>query len=310
MISCVSGISYGSASIHRHRSLMGPRSEELQTQGKPMNKMNLLGTLVLRNTIALVFMAGFFGFSMPAFAEPATADTARVNTSKHYQGRDAATATREARDEFDALVMQGDRARPSRKDRSGTPISAKASANASRTPNTDFWFFLTDVRLFADDDRDGYYSGIDLLFDVDSYFASADVYAVAYLSFESGPWNEYTSTDNFTVYGASDIDEYSIVTDLVSGYPRGSYDLLVEVFDAYNDELLAYFGPEDTSEFALLPLEDMDRDAPVDGGQTVIVESGGGGSADWAFLLMTGFCALYLLCRRQKLMRSPSRVSP
>ena len=42
----------------------------------------------------------------------------------------------------------------------------------SRTPNTDFWFYDADVELFADDDRDGYFHGIDLWFDA-AYSPSA-----------------------------------------------------------------------------------------------------------------------------------------
>ena len=149
----------------------------------------------------------------------------------------------------------------------------------SMSPTADFWFYLADVELYGDSDRDGYYSGIDLLFDVDTYYSVAEIYAVAYLSYEGGPWEEYAVTEDFTIFGASGTDDYVIVTDLVSGYPRGEYDILVEVFDADTSEFLAWFGPEDTSELAFLPLEDMDRDAPATETR-ITVSSGGGGSMD------------------------------
>ena len=165
------------------------------------------------------------------------------------------------------------------------------------SPNADFWFYLADVELYGDSDRDGYYSGIDLLFDVDTYYSVADIYAVAYLSYEGGPWEEYAVTEDFTIFGSSGTDDYVIVTDLVSGYPRGDYDILIEVFDAGTSEFLAYFGPEDTSELAFLPLEDMDRDAPVPETR-ITVNSGGGGASDWLWLALLGIFATLSGLRR------------
>lgn len=164
--------------------------------------------------------------------------------------------------------------------------SAKSSNTESRTPNTDFWFYTADVELFSDQDRDGYFYGIDLLFDADTVYTVADVYAVVYLSQDGGPWEEYAVTDTFTIYGASSEDEYVIVTELISGYPTGSYDILIELFDTFDGSFVADIGPADTAELAYLPLEDADRDAPVvHTTTTVIVDEGGGGSVGWLALL-------------------------
>lgn len=218
-------------------------------------------------------------------AETATeGDGARVSVSKHLRGdgRENAELIGESRDEFGALTLDGKRER-------GPHTSPKAAANGIQglAANDDFWFYLADVELYADDDRDGYYSGIDLLFDVDTIYGAADIYAVAYLSFEGGPWEEYAVTEDFSIFGSSGSDDYVIVTDLVSGYPTGSYDILIEVFDSWTGEFLAWYGPEDTSELSYLPLEDMNRDAPRGGDTTVVVNSGGGGG--------TGFWLLALL---------------
>lgn len=176
---------------------------------------------------------------------------------------------------------------------------SKPSGAESLSPNTDFWFYGADVVLFNDHDGDGYYHGIDLLFDADTIYDFAEVYAVVYLSLEGGPWNEYAVTDNFAIYGASSEDEYVIVTELMSGYPTGSYDLLIELFDTYDGAFVASFGPADTSELALLQLEDAQRDAPQT--TTVIVtERGGGGSLGWLMLLI-----LLLVARRVSPRRSP-----
>ena len=182
------------------------------------------------------------------------------------------------RKEYDALVKTGPRSRA--KERSA---QSKAGLNESSSPNIDFWFYDADVVLFNDFDQDGYYHGIDLLFDADSIYSSAEVYAVVYLSFEGGPWNEYAETDNFIINGATSDDEYIIVTELLSGYPTGSYDLLIELFDAWDNSFVAWFDSDDTSELAFLPIEDADRDAPIP--EVIVVHKHGGGSMGWLLLL-------------------------
>ena len=67
------------------------------------------------------------------------------------------------------------------------PRQSTATIGVSTDP--DFWFYDVDVALFADADRDGYYWGIDLLFDADTNYGAADVFAVLYLSYDGGPWN-------------------------------------------------------------------------------------------------------------------------
>jgi hypothetical protein len=164
---------------------------------------------------------------------------------------------------------------------SGTRVSPSNKHGVSN----DFWFYTADVVLFNDDDFDNYHWGIDLLFDADTYYDVADVYAVVYLSYENGPWDEYVVTESFSIYGASGDDEYVLVSELVSGYPTGYYDILIELFDAYDGAFLTSYGPEDTSELSLLPLEDSTRDDPHFD-RPIVVSHGGGGAADWWMISM------------------------
>jgi len=158
----------------------------------------------------------------------------------------------------------------------------QAMLGVSADPN--FWFFDVDVALFADADRDGYFWGIDLVFDADTNYGAADVFAVLYLSYEGGPWNEYAETEDITLFGTSGFDDYTVETELVSGYPTGDYDILVELYDAYDGTFLTSIGPSDTSELSYLPLEDSTRDSA--GGTQVVVNSGGGGSVGWLLLFV------------------------
>ncbi|MEM9401891.1 MAG: choice-of-anchor H family protein [Pseudomonadota bacterium] len=213
----------------------------------------------------------------------------RVTESTHYSsgGRDTREAIKTQRDTHASTAIDKQKPR----------VGGKPGQSSVQAVGNDFWVFDADVVLFADEDLDGFYSGIDLLFDVDTVFTSADVYAVLYLSLEGGPWEEYAVTETFTIFGQSDNDDYSVVTDLVSGYPTGSYDLLIEVFDAFNDEFVAFLAPEDTSALALLPLEDIARDTPP-GATTVVVNTEGGGSLGWLMLLLLPGLAGLMRLRR------------
>jgi hypothetical protein len=233
--------------------------------------------LNMKPVMALLVGASLM-IAISATSSAATAaddDDKRVSLSRHFQGdgRDGAVAIKETRDEYDKLSLTGVRANKTR----SSVQSKTSSEQPAMSPNTDFWFYLADVELYADDDRDGYYSGVDLLFDVDTYHTVADIYAVAYLSYEGGPWEEYAATEDFTIFGSSGTDDYVIVSDLV-------------IFDADNNEFLAFFGPEDSSELAFLPLEDIDRDSPA-GGTRVTVNHGGGGSFDLVLLAILGLIA-------------------
>jgi len=135
----------------------------------------------------------------------------------------------------------------------------------------------------------GFFYGIDLLFDADTIWSSAWVYAVLYLSYEGGPWNEYTVTEDFLIEGARGDDEYVVVTELQAGYPTGDYDILIELFDADTGVFLTDFGPESSSALSFLPLEDFNRDAPTfDRPVTVSRGSGGGAAGAWMLLLLGG----------------------
>lgn len=237
---------------------------------------------------------------------------ARTSVSKHYAtgGRENPRLTSETTDELSPLQTTGTR---SKQDTRGGYSKFGSGSTQAESGSFDFWFYDADVVLFNDDDRDGYYHGVDLLFDIDTNFAAADIYAVMYLSLEGGPWNEYAATEDFTIFGASSADEYVVVTELMSGYPTGSYDLLVEIFDAFDGTYLGSFGPEDTSELAYLPLEDYNRDAPpvVVEQRTTVVHGGGGAADGWfigAFLLIlvgSGVRRMWLH-RNDKLMRIDS----
>ena len=209
----------------------------------------------------------------------------RISITSEGQGMLRAADGAVSHDELEPLISNGIRSKSTR-GAAQQAASSGGSGTGARTPNVEFWVFDASVELFSDLDRDYYFSGIKLNFDVDTVYNVADVYAVLYLSYELGPWNEYASTEDFTIYGASGDDEYFVETELVSGYLTGDYDILIELFDAYDGTFVASFGPDESSELAYLPLEDVNRDTPP--GTTIIINEGGGGS-----LGLLGLLALF-----------------
>lgn len=202
----------------------------------------------------------------------------RLSRSSESQGGAGSDKTTIV-DELDALVVEGSRDKSTR----GASQAPGSQQAAMESTNFDFWIYDADVELYSDWDNDGYYVGIDLQFDADTVYSAAEVYAVVYLSYEFGPWNEYTATDNFIIYGASGSDAYRIETELLSGYATGDYDLLIELFDAYDGSFVASFGPEDSAALSYLPLEDADLDTPER--TTLIIDQGGGGAIGLAGLM-------------------------
>ena len=187
-------------------------------------------------------------------------------------------------DEHAALQTDGKRTRPNRSHVARKPGGSAKQAGPGDTPNVEFWIYDASVALFSDLDGDGYYFGIDLNFDADTVYTDADVYAVVYLSYELGPWNEYAETDVFAIYGATGDDQYTIETELVSGYPTGDYDILIELFDAWDDSFVASFGPDESSALSFLPLEDAGRDTPPE--TTIVVTSGSGGGGAFGLIAL------------------------
>jgi len=213
----------------------------------------------------------------------AAAADKRISVTTEGPSGDKELASPGAEDEYTALTTTGDR-KPSTR----SAEQQKATVMSAPLPNTDFWIYDAWVELYADIDRDGYFSGIELTFDADTVYGIADVYAVVYLSYDYGPWNEYAVTEDFTIFGSSGTDEYFIETDLVVGYPTGDYDILIELFDAFDNSFVASMGPDESSELSILPLEDMDRDSLTDDSPRIVVNSGGGGSFGWLLLLGLG----------------------
>ncbi|HEY5665593.1 MAG TPA: choice-of-anchor H family protein [Gammaproteobacteria bacterium] len=149
------------------------------------------------------------------------------------------------------------------------------------TASPDHYIYDADVELFDDFDGDGFFRFLSVRVDADTLSDGAWVYAELYLSPDGTNWEHYYSTGDFWISGATGNDEYFVETELVSGYPTGYYDLLVELYDADLGTFSDEFGPLQSDGMSLLPLEDATRDPePVE----ITIVEGGGGSFSWLWL--------------------------
>jgi hypothetical protein len=149
----------------------------------------------------------------------------------------------------------------------------------------DHWIYDADVVLYDDFDSDGYYRLISVRIDADTVFNSSFVYAVIYLSSDGEYFEHFYTTADFELTGATADDEYFVDVELVSGYPPGLYDALIEIYDADLGVYMDEFGPDQSDALTLLPLEDVSYDEP----EVIVVvdEHGGGGATSLWFLAAT-----------------------
>ena len=166
----------------------------------------------------------------------------------------------------------------------GQTVPGIAQRLVSGRPLQQFRIFDARVLLSRDEDGDGFYHRLRVIFDADVDLGDALVFAQIYLSYEGGPWNHVFTTDVFHILEDVPFDDYEVVTRLLEGYPEGHYDLLIELYDADWDQLVASYGPNEDPDLALLPLEDQGRDALA----PLSVSHGGGGALDLASLLLLG----------------------
>jgi hypothetical protein len=148
---------------------------------------------------------------------------------------------------------------------------SRESARSDEQP--DFWIYDSFVSLVEDIDYDGYYSSFKLEFDVDTVYQSAPIYAVIYTT-TSGVFKPFYTTDIFNINGDNTRDAIIIENDLVTGFPSNDYELMIVIYDAATNEIVAVSDGTDDADLAFLSLEsaNFEYTEPV---EIVVVEHGG-----------------------------------
>ncbi len=204
---------------------------------------------MLKNTLIVMFGMCLFLAQTVVMA----AEEQRSNSNLGYMAGNKEAAISKT-SELPALLSFGPRATGKQ------PKSVTAKNGCFDCSHPDFRIFDSRVSIWGDDDADGFYRSLSVTFDVDNYGPGEWIYARLFLSFEGGPWNEYAVTDDFYIEGLAADDNYIIDTDLLTGYPTGFYDVLIEVYAVRDGAFLTLSGPDEDLDLSVLTLEDSERD--------------------------------------------------
>lgn len=159
--------------------------------------------------------------------------------------------------------------------------TTKSSSDIVITSVNEFWIYDSWVSLQQDLDYDGYFSTFSVEFDADTIFIDAPVYAVLYLG-QNGVYDAIHVSSEFFIYGEDSSDSFVIESTLVSGFPSYDYDILLELYDAQTEQLVAFSDGYDNAEFAFVPLESETNEYIVE--DTVVIVEEHGGSMSWLAL--------------------------
>lgn len=166
--------------------------------------------------------------------------------------------------------------------------------NSNHNDYADFAIYGASSLLQDDFDGDGYYQTFSVVFDADIYSYSSnqfgEVYALLYLSKNGEPWTHYFTTDSFIIESDTDLDEYEVITTILTGYSTDHYDVLIDLYQVGYDNIVASYNSDDSNALYSLPLESSDYDEPYVEYHTEIVETSGGSfSTILIFFMMIRF---------------------
>lgn len=113
-----------------------------------------------------------------------------------------------------------------------------------------------ETTLISDFNHDGFYHRFSVTIDADTIYPEAYIFAELYLSYEGGPWNYIAASDSYHIYRDSELDTFTIETELAEGFDPGYYDIRIELYDADSGYRILSYGPYDDPSLSALPLED------------------------------------------------------
>jgi len=251
----------------------------------------ILSTLLLWSLLAIN--------SAPLMAETNTDDSVSTHTSKSISFTQSAALDKITKDaqlkQVDADVIVVSNAQDYRIESLSKALYVTSSDYIEQS---DITLYDASVELISDFNNDGFFHRFNVTIDADTVFDTSYVYAKLYLSFEGGPWVHYATSDNYYIYGDSELDTFVIETELADGFSPGYYDIRIELYDADFDHWLVSYGSYDDPSLSALPLEDSSFDyfqevvlVPVE--TQIVVAAHHGGSIGWALLLLPVLISLF-----------------
>ena len=168
-------------------------------------------------------------------------------------------------------------------------VKGKSRESSQSLNDTEFWIYDSWVTVQNDFDYDGYYTTLNVEFDADTVFSQVPVYAVIYLG-KNEVFDSIHVTSIFNIYGDDSNDAFIIESDLVFGFPPYDYEILIELYDADHDVLVAASDGYWDADLAYVRLESENYDVIEE--TVVVVEEHGGALFIPALLALFGV-ALY-----------------
>ena len=154
--------------------------------------------------------------------------------------------------------------KPARLTANSSSAAHQDTSNSTANMYRSFNIYHAFSQLIEDYDEDGFFQTFSVTFDadvIDTYnIDHANVYAELYLSKNGGDWVHYYTTDNFSIYGESENDEYEVYTTLNQGYISDNYDVLIDLYEVGFSDIVATYSSDDTNELYSLPLESSNYD--------------------------------------------------
>ena len=183
---------------------------------------------------------------------------------------------------------------PSAQSKTATSVNIKKHVFAKKLSvrpeakafNQEFWIFDAWVELYSDNDRDGYFNHFSVEFDADTEYSFAEVYARLYLG-KDEVFKEYHTTANFSIFSDNSDDSFVVESELLNGFSSAEYEVLIELYDASSDELVAVYDGNNDADLYLLSLESKEYESV----QVVVIREHGGSVSLWSFLLL---CLLFI----------------
>lgn len=126
-----------------------------------------------------------------------------------------------------------------------------------------FSVYDASISLLTDNDGDGYFSEFELNFDVDYDNGTTDVYADIYYRKPGGEWLWFYTTNDFQISGNSSSDNYSVISNLTTGFPSDSYEFLIDIYESGIPGIVVTYSSADDVDLSNVPLEDNGYDSTL-----------------------------------------------
>lgn len=178
---------------------------------------------------------------------------------------------------------------------------SKPKDNQAHPINSDFWVYDAYTRLIRDYDHDGYHYVFEVSFDVDTIYDYENIYARLYLG-DGHTFREYHTTSVFTIDDNDSDDDFFVETELLTGFNSFDYDILIEVYHASDDHLLAVYDHQNDADLSYVPLESYDYEyySPPHQHQVTRSRESGGSSSPFVLLGLVLLAVVrYAVCDRR-----------